>query len=223
MILILLGPPGSGKGTQAQKTARQLAVPHLSVGDLLRKEAAKQSALGKQIGASLKQGELVSEAITLQIVRERIQQTDCENGFVIDGFPRTVQQAQTFNKLLNKLRRKPDHVLWIDVDAESLLERLSGRRICPNCKAIYHVKFRPPLKPGICDRCGQILIQRSDDTPSVIEKRIRQSLTEMEKLKSFYHAQGILRTIDGNREEWQISDEIMRIIRNVRLFMTIEV
>lgn len=223
MILILLGLPGSGKGTQAQKTVRQLSIPHLSVGDLLREEAAKHNVLGKQIGAYLNQGELVPEAITMQIVRERILLADCEKGFLLDGFPRTIQQAQAFDKLLSKQGRKPDHVLWIDVEIPLLLERLSGRRICPDCNAIYHVKFRPPIKPEICDRCGQTLIQRTDDTPLVIEKRIRHALTEMERLKSFYQVQGILRTIDGNQEEWQIFEEIMRRTRNVRLFMTIEV
>jgi len=197
MRLILLGPPGSGKGTQAAKLAQTFCVPQISTGDLLREERAGATALGKQAAACMDRGELVPDDLGLQILQVRVSKPDCDKGFLLDGFPRTVPQAEALSAILEALGVQLEAVVDIEVPDGEIESRITGRRSCPVCAAIYHVVTQPPKTDGTCDRCGGALTQRSDDSAETVRNRLRVYHEQTQPLIEFYRATGCLHEIDG--------------------------
>jgi len=197
MRLIFLGPPGVGKGTQAQRLSAQQGIPKISTGDILREAVAKKTALGVQAKSFMDSGKLVPDEVVIGIIRERLKEADSQKGFILDGFPRTVPQAEALASMLRQDGRTIDRVLNFELADEELVRRLSGRRSCPNCQAVYHLEFSPPQKPDLCDQCGGRLIQRSDDQPETIRKRLEVYRSQTVPLIRFYEEQGLLIRIDG--------------------------
>ncbi|MEQ6376638.1 adenylate kinase [Bacillaceae bacterium S4-13-56] len=197
MNLILMGLPGAGKGTQAEKIVKKYQIPHISTGDMFRNAIKEGTELGLKAKAFMDQGELVPDEVTIGIVRERLSKEDCNKGFLLDGFPRTTAQAEALDDILTDLNKKLDFVLHIDVDMDKLVERLTGRRICPTCGATYHVEFNPPKVEGKCDRDGSDLIQREDDKPETVRKRLEVNVEQSQPLLNYYTQKGCLVTIDG--------------------------
>ena len=197
--IVLLGAPGAGKGTQAKKIVHDYGIPQISMGDILREKKNEASALGQQIQEIMAKGALVPDEVVIEIIRERLQDEDCAAGFILDGFPRTVAQADALDQLLESMERPLTAVLYLDVPQQELLERLTGRRICGRCKFEYHVKFRPPKVDGVCDRCGGALEQRADDREETIRKRLEVFAEQTAPLCDYYERKGILVRIDGTR------------------------
>jgi adenylate kinase len=197
MNLILLGPPNAGKGTQAKRLYADFQIPQISTGDILRKAVKDGTELGKIAGPLMAAGQYVPDDIIIGIVEERLKQPDVAQGFVLDGFPRTTPQADALDKMLAKLGRKIDAVVSLEVPHAKLIERGSGRRSCPTCGSVYHVYQNPPKRAGFCDKDGAGLIQREDDNPEVIEKRLKKYDAETAPLKEFYAKKGLLKSIDG--------------------------
>ncbi|MFC0525733.1 adenylate kinase [Pontibacillus salicampi] len=200
MNLILMGPPGAGKGTQAERIVEKYEIPHISTGDMFRSAIKEGTQLGKEAKSYMDAGELVPDKVTIGIVRERLAKDDCKEGFLLDGFPRTIAQADALETILSDLGTTLDYVLYIDVDTEQLIERLTGRRVCPTCGATYHVKYNPPQVEGKCDHDGSDLIQRDDDKPETVRKRLEVSLENTQPLLNFYEDKGYLVTIDGDQD-----------------------
>jgi len=198
--LILMGLPGAGKGTQAEKIVEKYQIPHISTGDMFRLAIKEGTDLGKKAKTFMDQGELVPDEVTIGIVRERLSKPDCSTGFLLDGFPRTVAQADALESLLQEMKRSLDFVLHVDVPQDQLVDRLTGRRICPTCGATYHVSFNPPKQEGICDNDGAILIQRDDDRPETVAKRLEVNVQQAQPLLDFYHDKGYLVSINGSQE-----------------------
>ncbi|BDG06751.1 adenylate kinase [Anaeromyxobacter oryzae] len=197
MILILLGPPGAGKGTQAKLLAQQYGVPHISTGDMFRDHKARGTPLGKKIQAIMDAGGLVTDDVTNEMVKDRLSQPDVAPGFILDGYPRTVNQAQYLDLLLRSLGRTIDKVVSYEVAEETVIERISGRRSCPKCGAVYHVSQNPPKRSGYCDRDVTPLVQREDDKPENVRKRMQEYGTKTEPLKRFYRERGLVAEIEG--------------------------
>jgi len=197
MILVLLGPPGAGKGTQAKLLAAELAIPHISTGDMFRDHKARGTEIGKQIQAIMDSGGLVTDDITNAMVKERLARPDCAPGFILDGFPRTAAQAQYLDGLLGAAGRKIDRALSYEVAEDALVERISGRRSCPKCGAVYHVTATPPKQAGLCDKDGTALVLREDDRPENVRKRMQEYSAKTEPLKRFYADRGQVSVIDG--------------------------
>ena len=197
MVLILLGPPGAGKGTQAKLLSTELRVPHISTGDMFRDHKARGSDIGKKIQAIMDAGGLVTDDITNEMVKERLGRPDVAAGFILDGYPRTTAQAQYLDLLLHSLGRSITRVLSYDVPAEMLVERMSGRRSCPKCGAVYHVTQNPPKRDGFCDRDGTGLLQRDDDKPETVRTRLQQYVTKTEPLRRFYRDRNLLSDVAG--------------------------
>ncbi|KGX89338.1 adenylate kinase [Pontibacillus marinus] len=208
MNLILMGLPGAGKGTQAEQIVDKYQIPHISTGDMFRSAIKEGTQLGKEAKSYMDKGELVPDEVTIGIVRERLGKDDCKQGFLLDGFPRTVAQAEALENLLSDLGTTLDYVLHIDVDTEQLVERLTGRRICPTCGATYHVKYNPPKVEGICDHDGSELIQRDDDKPETVRKRLEVNLENTKPLLNFYDDKGYLVTINGDQDIDQVFHDI---------------
>ena len=200
MNLVLMGLPGAGKGTQADKIVGKYNIPHISTGDMFRAAIKEGTELGLQAKSFMDKGELVPDEVTIGIVRERLSKTDCEKGFLLDGFPRTVAQADALDKILSDLGKKMDFVINIDVDQSILMERLTGRRICKNCGATYHLVFNPPAKEGVCDRCGGELYQRADDNAETVQNRLDVNVQQTKPLLNFYEDKGYLRNINGQQD-----------------------
>lgn len=197
MNLVFLGPAGSGKGTQAKKLERDFGVVQVSTGDLLREAVRGESELGRLAGPLMKQGRLVPDALVIGIIEERFRQGDLENGFLLDGFPRTLPQAEALDRMLEKNGWKLDAVLSLEVPHEILMERITGRRSCPKDGSVFHVVNSPPKREGFCDRCGTALIQRDDDTREKLEKRLEAFRTEIPRVKDHYQGKGLLAVIRG--------------------------
>ncbi len=197
MNLIFLGPPGAGKGTQAKKLVQLLGIPQISTGDILRAKKEEDSPLGRQIREIMAEGKLVPDEIVVEIVKERLSQPDCEKGFILDGFPRTIPQAEALDEVLKEMGRKIDAVVYIEVPEEELIKRISGRRVCEKCGEEYHVIFKPPKVEGVCDKCGGRLIQREDDKEEVVRKRIEVYNNSTAPLIEYYEERGLLKRIDG--------------------------
>ena len=197
MNLIFFGPPGAGKGTQAKRLVQELSVPHLSTGDILREAVRQGTPLGQQAKPLMESGQLVPDALVIGLVEERLSRDDAKKGFVLDGFPRTIPQAEALEKALVGMGRKVDAVISLEVPDEEIVSRLAGRRSCPNCGAVYHVVSTPPKVEGICDACGKGLIQREDDKPEKVLERLRVYGQQTSPLKARYQAQGLLRAIPG--------------------------
>ncbi len=197
MILVLLGPPGAGKGTQAKLLTTELRIPHISTGDMFRDHKARGTELGKQIQAIMDAGGLVTDDITNAMVKERLGRADCAAGFILDGYPRTAAQAQFLDDLLTALGRSITRALSYEVAEDALVERISGRRSCPKCGAVYHVTATPPKQAGVCDKDGTALVLREDDKPENVRKRMQEYTTKTEPLKRFYADRGLVSVLDG--------------------------
>jgi adenylate kinase len=197
MRLILLGAPGAGKGTQAVTLAEKLNVPHISTGDIFRSNIREGTPLGKLVKEYLDRGALVPDEATIQIVKDRLQQEDCKNGFILDGFPRTIPQAESLDRELGKMDMPLDYVIDISVPDSEIIKRLSGRRVCSKCSMSYHTVFGPPKTEGICDSCGAPVVQRDDDREETVLNRLKTYHEQTEPLIDFYGRKGKLLTIDG--------------------------
>lgn len=208
MNIILLGPPGAGKGTQAAKLVKQFDIPHISTGDMFRAAIKQGSELGLEAKAVMDAGQLVPDELTIAIVRERLAEPDCERGFLLDGFPRTVPQADALEQILAGLNRSLDAVINIEVPDDVLMPRMTGRRICKQCGATYHTRFNPPKESGKCDQCGGELYQRSDDSEETVNNRLAVYARQTEPLVAYYLHRGSLKTINGNQSLQRVFADI---------------
>ncbi|TVP86609.1 MAG: adenylate kinase [Alkalicoccus sp.] len=216
MNLILMGLPGAGKGTQADRIVEKYGVPHISTGDMFRAAIKNETELGLKAKAYMDEGALVPDEVTIGIVRERLSQDDCKKGFLLDGFPRTVAQASALEIMLQEMERSLDHVVYIKVPKEDLFKRLTGRWICPICGTAYHEQFNPPKEKGKCDKDGGELIQRDDDKPETVDKRLEVNLEQTKPLVDFYEDKGYLRNIDGQQEIDQVFTEVDKLLQESR-------
>ncbi len=214
--LILLGPPGSGKGTQARKLMEKFGIPQISTGDILRDKKKEKSKLGQEIKDIMESGRLVSDELVIQIVEERLQAADCGYGYILDGFPRNVAQADALDQLLERIGHKITQVLNLEVNEDELVRRLTGRRVCRQCQQMYHVEFTPPKKAGICDKCGGELYQRADDTEKTIRERLRVYRDETAPLINYYSRKKLLKSVDGLQAPETVTAEILKIVEASR-------
>ncbi|MFU8767059.1 MAG: adenylate kinase [Candidatus Methanoperedens sp.] len=214
MIIILLGPPGAGKGTQAKKISEKFSLPHISTGDMLRDNIIRNTALGIKAKSYMDKGELVPDDLLLDIIKVRLSEPDCSSGFLLDGYPRTLAQADALGKILDNTGKEIDVVLNIHVDDEELINRLSGRRMC-SCGASYHVLFNPPKKEGICDSCNGELYQRNDDTPETVKNRLAAYKKLTEPLIDYYNKKALLHTIDGGNDIPGIFGDIAKVLEEI--------
>lgn len=212
MKIVLLGPPGAGKGTQAKFIAERNDVPHISTGDIFRKNIKEQTALGVKAKEFIDKGQLVPDELTVAIVEDRIKQDDCKRGFLLDGFPRTVAQADALKDALASMGTNLDHVINIQVPEGNLIDRLTGRRVCPACGASFHVIFNPPKKDNLCDYCNAQLVQRADDSVETVKSRLNVYQKQTEPLIEYYGAQGLLRNIDGEQQIDKVFEDICNIL-----------
>lgn len=209
MRIILLGPPGAGKGTQAAGIVEKYNIPHISTGDIFRKNIKEGTELGNKAKEYMDQGLLVPDELTVGLVTDRISQDDCKNGFMLDGFPRNVTQARHLDEFLNEAKINLDKVINIEVDKEILVSRAVGRRICKSCGATYHVEFNPPKKEDVCDVCQGELYQRADDNEETVSKRIQVYLDETKPLVDYYSKQGIIADINGQQSIDKVFSDIV--------------
>jgi adenylate kinase len=212
MNIVLLGPPGAGKGTQAKKIAEHYSLPHISTGDILRENISNNTSLGIKAKSYMAKGELVPDELLITIIRDRLSKPDCSKGFLLDGYPRTVPQADALQMILTESNKKLDIVLNIDVDDEELIKRLSGRRVCASCGMSYHMTFNPPKEDEICDKCKGKLYQREDDKPEAIRNRLIVYKKQTQPLIEYYTRKGLLRTVDGGKDIPEIFEDIKKIL-----------
>jgi adenylate kinase len=215
--LILFGPPGAGKGTQADRLQSDFRLPFISTGDMLRENVKQGTELGKQAKKYMDAGELVPDDLIVAMAAERLKQEDARDGFILDGFPRTLEQAKALDKQLSELGRRITAALLIDVPDEEVVRRISGRRVCVKAGHNYHVIFDPPKREGICDQDGSRLVQRDDDKPEVVRKRLQVYHEQTEPLIDYYDHQGLMRRIDGTRSPAEVHDHIRAVIATLRL------
>ena len=208
MKIIMLGAPGAGKGTQAKKIAAKYGIPHISTGDIFRANIKNGTELGKKAKTYMDQGLLVPDELVVDLVVDRVNQDDCENGYVLDGFPRTIPQAEALTEALEKMGQKVDFAIDVNVPDENFVKRMGGRRACVTCGATYHMVYAPTKKEGICDTCGGELILRDDDKPETVQKRLNVYHDQTQPLIDYYTSQGILRTVDGTVD----IDDVFRAI-----------
>lgn len=214
--IILLGPPGAGKGTQAKLISERYVIPHISTGDIFRKNITEKTPLGIEAKRYIDNGQLVPDDVTIGIVKDRLGMSDCKNGFLLDGFPRTAMQAEALDSFLSNNGQKIDTALLIDVPREFILERMTGRRVCPKCGASYHVKFNPSKVEGKCDVCDNSLIQRKDDTESTVKERLDVYDKQTQPLIQYYKEQNKLSIIDGTGEINEVFQNISSILGAVK-------
>lgn len=212
MRIILLGPPGAGKGTQAERVADRLGVPHISTGDMFRQAVSQQTPLGLKAKEYMEKGLLVPDEIVTGIVEDRLKKEDASRGFVLDGFPRTVAQARALDSALERAGVSIDATVNLSVADEVIVERLTGRRVCRSCGANYHVRFDPPAREGICDRCGGELYQRDDDTEETVRRRLAVYKEQTQPLVDYYRVNGALVSIDGARGMQEVFEDILRLV-----------
>ena len=215
MQLIMMGPPGAGKGTQAAKLVQKFKIPQISTGDMFRAAVKEGTELGKAAKACMDAGKLVPDEVTIGIVRERLSKSDCANGFILDGFPRTVSQADALNDILKDLGKSLTAVLNIHVPSEDLIERAVGRRICKKCGATYHVKFNPP-KDSVCDNCGGELYQRADDNADTMKNRLSVYESSTRPLIDYYKNAGIYTEIDGRQPIDKVTEALENVLTSVK-------
>ena len=212
MKIIMLGAPGAGKGTQAKMIAEKYGIPHISTGDIFRYNIKNGTELGKEAKKYMDQGLLVPDELTVKILLDRVAQDDCKNGYVLDGFPRTIPQAEVLEEALTKLGDRIDYAINVEVPDENIVKRMGGRRACVNCGATYHIEHVPPKKEGICDNCGSELILRDDDKPETVKKRLSVYHEQTQPLIDFYNGKGVLRTVDGTVDMKDVFNAIVAIL-----------
>lgn len=212
MKIIMLGAPGAGKGTQAKRIAAKYSIPHISTGDIFRANIKEGTELGKKAKEYMDQGLLVPDELVVDLVVDRVQQADCENGYVLDGFPRTIPQAESLDAALAKFGQKMDYAIDVDVPDANIVNRMGGRRACVGCGATYHVEFNPTKTEGICDVCGEKLILRDDDQPETVQKRLDVYHEQTQPLIDYYTKAGILKTVDGTLAMDEVFQAIAEIL-----------
>lgn len=212
MKIIMLGAPGAGKGTQAQMIADKYDIPHISTGDIFRENVKKGTELGMEAKKYMDQGLLVPDELTVKILLDRVAKPDCKNGYVLDGFPRTIPQAEVLDKAITELGEKIDYAINVDVPDENIIRRMSGRRACLACGATYHIEHIPPKQEGICDKCGKELVQRDDDKEETVKNRLDVYHKQTQPLIDFYTKQGVLRTVDGTMDMKDVFTEITTLL-----------
>ncbi|HUL62646.1 MAG TPA: adenylate kinase [Methanocella sp.] len=215
MQIVLFGPPGAGKGTQAKFLSEKFNVPHISTGDILRENVKKGTALGLKAKAYMDKGALVPDQLLNDLVRSRLEEPDTKKGFLLDGYPRTIPQARALDEIMDDLNRKLTAVLNIDVGTAALVKRLSGRRICRQCGASYHLAFNPPKVPGVCDACGGELYQRADDTEEAIKNRLAVYTKQTQPVLDYYKKKGVLVDIDGDREIEEVKADAIKALEQL--------
>lgn len=212
MKIVLLGAPGAGKGTQAQSISNKYNIPHISTGDIFRKNISEGTKLGKTAKRYMDAGQLVPDQLTLDLIEDRLKEDDCRMGYLLDGYPRTCVQAEFLDKLLLSSGTQLDYALLIEVPKDVILERMTGRRTCPSCGATYHLKSNPPSKKGLCDVCGNTLIQRPDDVTETVLERLEVYEEQTHPLIEYYQKRGILRSVDGKKAINEIFKDIVAIL-----------
>jgi adenylate kinase len=215
--LVLLGPPGAGKGTQAERLVSDFGLPYYATGDILRQAVKDETALGKEAKDYMGKGQLVPDELICRVIMQRIDTTEAEDGFLLDGFPRTIGQAEALENALDQRGRKLTAVLRIDVPDEEIIRRLAGRRVCVKNGHVYHIEFDPPKHEGVCDQDGSRLVQRDDDTEEVISERLKVYHRETAPVSGFYAEEGVLRCFDGTRTPSEVHDHIRATLATLRL------
>ena len=212
MKIIMLGAPGAGKGTQAKMIAEKYEIPHVSTGDIFRANIKNGTALGMEAKQYMDQGLLVPDELTVKILLDRVAKEDCKNGYVLDGFPRTIPQAEVLDKALSQLGDKIDYAINVDVPDENIVRRMGGRRACLSCGATYHIEHVPPKTEGICDSCGQELVLRDDDKPETVQNRLNVYHEQTQPLIEFYSKKGVLQTVDGTMDMNNVFEAIVTVL-----------
>ncbi|MDY6104604.1 MAG: adenylate kinase [Acetatifactor sp.] len=212
MKIIMLGAPGAGKGTQAKMIAAKYQIPHISTGDIFRANIKNGTELGMEAKKYMDQGQLVPDELTVKILLDRVAQPDCSEGYVLDGFPRTIPQAEVLDNALNKLGDSIDFAIDVDVPDENIVRRMSGRRACLSCGATYHIEHIPPKQEGVCDTCGQPLVLRDDDKPETVLKRLKVYHEQTQPLIDFYTKKGVLRSVDGTVDMNDVFEAIVNVL-----------
>ncbi|MCG1821749.1 adenylate kinase [Staphylococcus epidermidis] len=212
MNIILMGLPGAGKGTQASEIVKKFPIPHISTGDMFRKAIKDETDLGKEAKSYMDRGELVPDEVTVGIVKERISEDDAKKGFLLDGFPRTIDQAESLSQIMSELDREIDAVINIEVPEEELMNRLTGRRICEKCGTTYHLVFNPPKVDGICDIDGGKLYQREDDNPETVSNRLSINVKQSKPILEYYNNKGVLKNIDGSKDIDEVTNDVIDIL-----------
>jgi len=207
-----MGLPGAGKGTQASEIVKKFPIPHISTGDMFRKAIKDETDLGKEAKSYMDRGELVPDEVTVGIVKERISEDDAKKGFLLDGFPRTIDQAESLNQIMSELDREIDAVINIEVPEEELMNRLTGRRICEKCGTTYHLVFNPPKVDGICDIDGGKLYQREDDNPETVSNRLSVNVKQSKPILEYYNNKGVLKNIDGSKDIDEVTNDVIDIL-----------
>ncbi len=213
MNLLIMGPPGAGKGTQAERMVKELQITHISTGDMFRAAIANGTEMGMKAKEYMDKGALVPDEVVIGMVKDRLQEEDCKKGFLLDGFPRTVEQAEALDQTLKELAIKLDAVINIEVPLDKLMARLTGRRVCKNCGASYHVLFNPPKTEGKCDSCGGELYQRSDDNEESVKTRLDAYMEKTQPLIDYYKEKGILKNINGDQEIDKVLEDILAAVK----------
>ncbi|PTH29242.1 adenylate kinase [Staphylococcus arlettae] len=216
MNIILMGLPGAGKGTQASEIVKKFPIPHISTGDMFRKAIKDETDLGKEAKSYMDRGELVPDEVTVGIVKERISEDDAKKGFLLDGFPRTIEQAEALNDIMQELGRSIDAVINIEVPEEELMNRLTGRRICETCGTTYHLVFNPPKVDGVCDLDGGKLYQREDDNPETVANRLSVNVKQSKPILSYYQDNGVLENIDGSKDIKKVTSDVINILDDLK-------
>ncbi|MBI5973391.1 adenylate kinase [Staphylococcus caledonicus] len=216
MNIILMGLPGAGKGTQASEIVKKFPIPHISTGDMFRKAIKDETDLGKEAKSYMDRGELVPDEVTVGIVKERISEDDAKKGFLLDGFPRTIDQAEALNEIMSELGRSIDAVINIEVPEEELMNRLTGRRICEKCGTTYHLVFNPPKVDGICDIDGGKLYQREDDNPETVSNRLSVNVKQSKPILEYYDNKGVLNNIDGAKDIDEVTKDVIDILNHLK-------
>ena len=212
MKIIMLGAPGAGKGTQAKMLAEKYGIPHVSTGDIFRANIKEQTELGMEAKKYMDQGLLVPDELTVKILLDRVAKDDCKNGYVLDGFPRTIPQAEVLDKAVAELNENIDFAINVDVKDENIIRRMSGRRACLKCGATYHTEHIPPKREGICDTCGSELVLRDDDKPETVKKRLDVYHEQTQPLIEYYNKKGILKEVDGSQDMKDVFNAITAIL-----------